>query len=1358
MNLSALFIRRPIATILITLGIALVGVASYFALPVAALPAIDLPTIFVQASLPGASPEVMATSVATPLERRFGEIADLSELTSNSSVGNTRVIMQFGLDRDINGAARDVEAAINAARLDLPTSLRSNPTYRKVNPAESPIIILNLTSDVMTLPQVYDKASTIIEQRLSQMEGVGEVDVSGSSDPAVRIELNPTQLNHYGLGPEDIRAAISAANLTSPKGAFSPGDRKYQIYTNDQGFVAADYRPIVVAYRDGSPVRLSDVAEVNDDVEDIHQLGYANGKPSIVIRINKTPNANVISTVDRIKAALPQIRAQIYPINLEVSVDRTITIRASLLEVERTLLIAIVLVVLVVLVFLRNGRATLIPGVAVTVSLLGTLAVMFIFKFSLDNLSLMALTVATGFVVDDAIVVLENITRHVEAGMPRFKAALQGAQEVGFTVVSMSISLIAVFIPILLMGGIVGRMFREFAVTLSASILISLFVSLTATPMMAARLIDETARPEDAAAGGRRSLYKRAMGRVSSLFERGFGFLHETYEDSLNWALDHRLLMILSLGATVILTVVLYVIVPKGFFPQEDTGQLQGGVVVDQASSFQLTKEKFKQIVGIIKKDPAIDTVTGFDGSGYAFVFAQLKPLAERGGLSSDGVIQRLRPRLFKVAGAQTFLQTTQDVRTGGRQSNAQYQYTLESDNLAELQSWADKLTTELKTNPVLTDVNSDALPHGLETMININYKAAARLGLTVQQVDNALNDAYGQAQVSIIYNPLNQYHVVMEVAPKFALTPQSLEQLYVSTSNAAGSNLSSGSGSRPTGTGAISAILPQSAEAIAASRRVSALTVSTASALSLPPTPFARTSAPAAGAQTRAVNAPAATNATVVGGISVSAGLTGAGSAATSTGGGRAQTGTAVSTSKETMVPLRAFASYAPDFTPVAVNHQDQSVATTVSFNLAPGKSLSDAQSSIQKAIAAIHMPATIHGGFRGTAQQFAQSLANEPILILAALVAVYIVLGVLYESYVHPLTVLSTLPSAGVGAVAALIIFHVQFDIIALIGVILLIGIVKKNAIMIIDFALVAEREQGLNTRDAIYQACMLRFRPILMTTCAAILGAVPLAVGLGVGGELRRPLGIAIIGGLVVSQVLTLLTTPVVYLYVDRWRRPSGRSPARSARPDRSLAAIPVRPKHAAAPNAHEDDQIRLAHRPRSSPLRLSGRAELPPARRPDAHPVQGGTHGGQRLASRRSPRRPSQGRLVGDLQGSRARQPRTARSDLEPERARRRRRLPGGAPAHRRHEGLALPHGHGLGGRDAQPDGRLHHDRSDPQGRHGGHHERPQPRDRRQLGAGPLGRRSPPSRSGQGRGPVERGPPRQRRPLGPGVPGG
>ncbi len=1147
MNPAAFFIRRPVATILLTLGIALVGVASYFVLPVAALPAIDLPVIFVQASLPGGSPEVMATTVATPLERRFGIIADINELTSQSSTNSSRIIMQFGLDRDINGAARDVEAAINAARQDLPTSLRSNPTYRKANPANAPIMILSLTSDTMTSAQVYDAASTILEQKLSQVQGVGEVDLQGGANPAVRVDLNPTALAHYGIGLEDIRAAISASSANTPKGQFTAGGKKLQIYTNDQGFVANDFKPIVVAYRDGAAVHLSDLGEVTDSVEDIHNVGFANGKIGIIVQVQKTADANIIATVDRIRALLPQLEAQLpKAVHLDVSVDRTITIRSSLVEVERTLLIAIVLVVLVVLVFLRNGRATLIPGVAVTVSLLGTLAVMFICKFSLDNLSLMALTVATGFVVDDAIVVLENITRHVENGMPRFKAALVGAGEVSFTVISMSISLIAVFIPILMMGGIVGRMFREFAVCLSASVMISLFISLTTTPMMAARLIDEKVQPEVGGGGGvrRKSLYKRVTGRLAYWFETGFNFVHETYEDSLNWALDHSFLILMVLFATIGLTVFLYIAAPKGFFPQEDTGQLQGGTQVDQASSFILTRAKYKRVLDIIQKDPAVQTVIGGSGSAGGFLFVQLKPLNERGGLSSDEVIQRLRPKLFKVPGIQTFLQTVQDIRTGGRASAAQYQYTVEADDSASLQTWADKLTTQLKSDPDLTDVNSDATPHGLETMVHINYDAAARLGLTVRQIDSALGDSFGQTQVANIYNPLNQYKVVMEVAPQYANTPQALDGVYVSTSSTSGSYLTGGSGPRNTGTGALTAILPQSIQSIDANLTANAKVRTAASGISQPPVPIVGATSPSA-PHAAATVAQGATATTVVGGVVVASGLSGAGTARSSTGSGQAQTGVAVTTAKEKLIPLSAFASYGPDFTPTAVNHQDQSVATTISFNLPPGKSLSDAQTSIAKAVDTIHMPSTIHGGFRGTAQQFQQSTNSIPILILAALVAVYIILGVLYESYVHPITVLSTIPSAGVGAVGALMIFHVQFDIIALIGVILLIGIVKKNAILIIDFALTAEREEGLSTRDAIYQACMLRFRPILMTTCAAILGALPLALGLGVGGELRRPLGIAIIGGLAVSQVLTLITTPVVYLYMDRLRKPQPRS---------------------------------------------------------------------------------------------------------------------------------------------------------------------------------------------------------------------
>jgi multidrug efflux pump len=1115
-----------------------VGIASYFVLPVASLPNIDTPAIGVSASVPGASPEVMATSVATPLERRLGQIASVSEMTSQSSTGRTQVVLIFDLERDINGAARDVEAAINAAKADLPQSaLRNPPSYRKFNPADAPIVILDLTSATMTQAQMYDAAAVILEQKLSQVQGVGSVDVSGGASPAVRIDLNPTLLSHYGIGLEDVRAAVAASNANSPKGMIASGGRRLQLYTNDQGTTAADYQHLLIAYRNGAAVRLSDVAAVYDGPEDIRNVGLANGKDAIIIQIRKEPGANVIDTVNRINALLPQLRSQLPPaMNLQVSVDRTITIRGSLFEVERTLIISIILVVLVVLLFLRNGRATLIPGVAVTVSLLGTLAVMYIFKFSLDNLSLMALTVATGFVVDDAIVVLENITRHVEAGMPRFKAALVGAGEVGFTVISISISLIAVFIPILMMGGIIGRMFREFAMTLSAAVLISLVISLTATPMMAARLIDdhETKRKAPGPIG-------RFFGRMGDGLEKGFTFLHETYEDSLTWALDNSLIVLIGLFATVALTVYLYINVQKGFFPQQDTGQLQGGVQVDQAASFRATSQKFRQIVHIIGKDPSVQNVIGFSGGNGGGVFVALKPKADRPGETSDDVITRLRPKLFKVQGAQTFLQTVQDVRVGGRQSNAAYQYTLESDDLGTLKSWTEKLTNQLKTDASLTDVNSDQQEHGLETYITVDHDTATRLGLTSAQIDNVLNDAFSQRQVSVIYNPLNQYHVVMGVAPQYSQTPEAIRDLYASATGTAGALLTPGSGPRAQGTGQVSKLTVATAESLNRTQPfvIAARGASTVTAVNA----VANLSAAASSSSSSASSTAATGSAAVIPTAS-----TGAGVLSSSTGGGganQAQTGSAVSTVASRMTPFPAFSIYAPNSTPTAVNHQDQSVAATVSFNLAPGKSLSDAQTSIAAAVSAIHMPSTVVGGFKGTAQLFADSFKSQPLLILAALVAVYIVLGVLYESYIHPITVLSTLPSAGVGAVAALMLFQIQFDIIALIGVILLIGIVKKNAIMIIDFALVAERDQGLSTRDAIYQACMLRFRPILMTTMAAILGALPLAMGLGEGGELRRPLGVAIIGGLVASQMLTLLTTPVVYLYMDRLRKPRPRT---------------------------------------------------------------------------------------------------------------------------------------------------------------------------------------------------------------------
>jgi len=1243
-NLSALFIRRPVATTLLTLGLALAGIAAYFVLPVSPLPSVDIPTISVNANLPGASPDVMATSVATPLERRLGQIADVTEMTSSSSVSRTNITLQFGLDRDINGAARDVQAAINAARADLPTTLRSNPTYRKVNPADAPILILTLSSPTLTKPQIYDAASTVIQQKLSQVSGVGEVDIGGGAQPAVRVELNPGALANAGIGLEDVRAAIAASNANQPKGAIVLGGQRLQIYTNDQGYHASDYASLVIAYRNSAPVRLSDIADVRDGPEDERNAGVSNGHDAMVVLIRREPGANVIATVERIKALLPELRGELPPaVNLDIAIDRTTTIRGSLAEVERSLLISIVLVVLVVLVFLRSGRATLIPGVAVAVSLLGTLGIMFLLGFSLDNLSLMALTVATGFVVDDAIVVLENITRHVEDGMPRMQAALRGAQEVGFTVVSISVSLIAVFLPILLMGGLVGRLFREFAMVLSSAILISLAVSLTTTPMMAARLIDEK-REHDP--NRRRGVFSR----ISGWIETGFGWILGLYERSLRLALKARFLVLLILFGTIALNVYLYVIVPKGFFPQQDTGALNGGIRADQTTSFAAMNVKLRRFVNIVHHDPAVATVTAFVGggqsnTGFMFVSLKSKEGPDPRKISADEVVGRLRPKLMRVPGAQLFLQSVQDIRTGGRAGNAQYQYTLMSDDLNALRTWSVKLTEAMKRrSDTLTEVDSDQQERGLESYINVDRPTASRLGLTSQAVDNVLNDAFSQRQVSTIYNPLNQYFVIMEVAAPFRQNPNALQGIYVTPATTAQSTVNvqrigpagvaatttatsgqvggaglvttsagrgGGAGGAPGGSGLTTAStsggggggggstlatgagagglrggLTGGVNATSAPSVVSSITGVTGSSQTSQTAASGSVNAPGVqtsgqGATTSALSgsggvegagtggSASAGSATVSGssgsgatsnqttasggGLGGTAGspLNGAGVQRSTTGGGASgqpQTGVAVSTSAETMVPLSAFAAWGLNSTPLAVNHQDRSVATTISYNLAPGKALSDAQALIEQLQAQIHMPANVRGSSQGTAQVFQQSLASEPVLILAALVAVYVVLGVLYESYVHPITVLSTLPSAGLGATLALLIFNIPFDIIALIGVILLIGIVKKNAILIIDFALVAEREEGLSSYDAICKACMLRFRPILMTTMAAIFGALPLALGLGEGGEIRRPLGVAIIGGLVVSQILTLLTTPVVYLYLDKLRRPrSGHVPA-------------------------------------------------------------------------------------------------------------------------------------------------------------------------------------------------------------------
>jgi multidrug efflux pump len=1011
MSVSSPFIHRPVATSLLTVAVAFAGALAYTLLPVSPLPQVDFPTIQVSASLPGASPEIMASSVATPLERQFGRIAGVNEMTSSSNLGSTSVVLQFDLSRDIDAAARDVQAAINAARSQLPANLPNNPTYRKVNPADAPILILALTSDTIDRGQMYDAASSILQQKLAQTEGVGQVTVGGGALPAVRVDVNPTLLNRMGLGLEDVRQALTNANANRPKGDIANGDRDLEITTTDQLLKAAEYQPLVIAHRNGGAIVLSDVANVTDSVEDIRTLGLVDGKPAVPIIIFRQPGANIIATVDRVRALGPALQASISPaIKISTVQDRTTTIRESVHEVEIALGLSIALVVFVVFIFLRNVRTTFIPSVAVPISLIGTFSVMYLVGYSLDNLSLMALAIATGFVVDDAIVVIENITRYLEQGKKPLEAALAGANEIGFTVLSISLSLVAVFIPILMMGGLVGRLFREFAVTLSVAIGVSLLVSLTTTPMMCARLI----RPESEIRHGR--LYRAS--------ERGFRWILDKYEATLSWVLRHQPLMLLVTIATIAFTIYLYVVVPKGFFPQQDTGRLTGAIQADQNTSFQAMSARLKEFADPVSQDPAVENVIAFTGGGTTNIgrmFVALKPLKER-KLSADQVIARLRGKLSHIPGATLFLQAVQDVRVGGRQSNAQYQYTLQSDDLASLLEWTPKVYSKLRTLPGLADVNSDQQNRGLEISLQIDRQTAARLRVTTQSIDNTIYDAFGQRQVATMYTRLNQYHVVMEAEPSFWEYPEGLNYIYVPATN---------------------------------------------------------------GSQ----------------------------------------------------APLGAFAKFDRSTTPLSINHQGQFPSSTISFNLTPGNSLGKAVEEIANAEREIGLPVAIHGSFSGTAEAYQESIANEPFLIAAALLTVYIVLGVLYESLIHPLTILSTLPSAGVGALLALLLFHIELSIMALIGIILLIGIVKKNAILMIDFALAAERNENKTPAEAIFHACVLRFRPIVMTTMAALLGALPLALGTGSGSELRRPLGIAIIGGLIFSQALTLYTTPVVYLYLDR-----------------------------------------------------------------------------------------------------------------------------------------------------------------------------------------------------------------------------
>jgi multidrug efflux pump len=1024
LSVSSPFIKRPVGTSLLTIGLLLAGILAFQFLPVAPLPQVEFPVIQVSASLPGASPETMASAVATPLERQFGRIAGINQMTSTSQIGSTGIVLQFDLNRNIDAAGRDVQAAINAARSNLPSYLPGNPHYRKVNPADAPVLIMSLTSDTYTLPQMYDAADSVLAQKLAQVSGVGQVFVGGAASPAVRAEVNPNLLNKLGIGLDAVRSALGAANANSAKGKVANAINAWTIQANDQIKTADKYQSLIVSYKNGAAVRLSDVAKVSDSVADTRVIGLsahgtsdrsAQGKPAVLIIIFRQPGANIIETVDRVYALMPQLAASISPaIHLDVVMDRTTTIRASVRDIEITLMISVLLVILVVFAFLRTVRATIIPSIAVPLSLIGTFAVMYMLHYSLDNLSLMALAISTGFVVDDAIVVLENITRHLEQGMTPVAAAFRGAREIGFTVLSMSTSLVAVFIPILMMGGLLGRLFREFAVTLSVAIGVSLLVSLTTTPMMCAQIL--------------KPVNEEKHGRLFRASQAVFDWTLKIYRVALQWVLRHQLpTLIVTLG-TMLLTIYLYTQVQTGIFPQQDTGRVMGSVQADQDISFPAMRQKMEQFVNIVMHDPNVQTIVGFAGGNTARnqgrMFITLKPKGKQRKITADQVIGELRRQLTKVPGATLYMQSAQDLTTGARQSQSQYQYTLQGENLNELNSWAPRLLQKLRILRELRDVNTDQQDRGLEETVIIDRDTASRLGVSPQAIDNALYDAFGQRQVSTIYQQLNQYHVVMEVDPQYQQSPAALDAVYVGSSNGS-------------------------------------------------------------------------------------------------------------------MIPLSAIAHFGPSNTSLAVAHQGQFPATTISFNLAPNISLGQATQVIEQAKNEIQFPATIHGSFQGTAAAYQEARANQPVLIATALLTVYIVLGILYESYIHPITILSTLPSAGVGALLALLVTHRELNVMGLIGIILLIGIVKKNAIMMIDFALDAERREGKAPQDAIFEACMLRFRPILMTTMAALLGALPLAIGTGVGSELRQPLGITIVGGLILSQALTLFTTPVVYLYMDRLR---------------------------------------------------------------------------------------------------------------------------------------------------------------------------------------------------------------------------